>query len=33
MIEDFKEPLIEVIKGIWAFGANKVCKAQWAYVR
>ena len=31
MIEDFKEPLIEVSK-VWAFGANKYTKHNWAYV-
>ena len=31
MIEDFKEPLIEVAK-VWAFGANKYEKHNWAYV-
>lgn len=31
MIEDFKEPLIEVAK-VWAFGADKYEKHNWAYV-
>ena len=31
MVEDFKEPLIEVSK-VWAFGANKYQKHNWAYV-
>ena len=31
MIEDFKEPLIEVAK-VWAFGADKYAKHNWAYV-
>lgn len=32
MIEDFKEPLIEVAK-VWAFGADKYDKHNWAYVK
>ena len=31
MIEDFKEPLTEVAK-VWAFGADKYAKHNWAYV-
>lgn len=31
MVEDFKEPLIEVSK-VWAFGADKYEKHNWAYV-
>ena len=31
MIEDFKEPLIEVAK-VWAFGADKYAKHNWSYV-
>lgn len=31
MIEDFKEPLIEVAK-VWSFGADKYGKHNWAYV-
>lgn len=31
MIEDFKEPLEEVAK-VWAFGADKYKKHNWAYV-
>lgn len=31
MIEDFKEPLKEVAK-VWAFGADKYKKHNWAYV-
>lgn len=31
MIEDFKEPLIEVAK-VWAFGADKYKKHNWAFV-
>ena len=31
MIEDFKEPLMEVAK-VWAFGADKYQKHNWAYV-
>ena len=31
MIEDFKEPLTEVAK-VWAFGADKYQKHNWAYV-
>ena len=31
MIEDFKEPLMEVAK-VWEFGADKYAKHNWAYV-
>ncbi len=31
MIQDFREPLIEVAK-VWAFGADKYSKGNWAYV-
>lgn len=31
MIEDFKNPLIEVAK-VWAFGADKYEKHNWAFV-
>lgn len=31
MIEDFKEPLTEVAK-VWAFGADKYKKHNWAFV-
>lgn len=31
MIEDFKNPLIEVAK-VWAFGADKYKKHNWAFV-
>lgn len=31
MLEDFKEPMIEIAK-VWAFGADKYEKHNWAYV-